>query len=67
MQTAKPTGADVQFMNAYIQKLSRINYELNQKSIMLEVQLEIAQKRIQELEAPKQTDDGFTAGAIINK
>ena len=60
-----PTGTDVEFMNAYIQKLSQANFQLNQKILILETQLELANKKISMMNAPN--PEGFHGGEIINK
>ena len=64
MATA-PTGTDVEFMNAYIQKLSQANFQLNQKILILETQLELANKKISIMNTPD--PDGFGGSEVINK
>lgn len=61
-----PGTSDVQFMNAYIQKLSQMNYQLTQKVLILETQVEMATQRIKELEKNMNAkDDGFGGADII--
>ncbi len=62
----QPGASDVQFMNAYIQKLSQANYQLSQKNLILETQLELASQKIKELEKNTSAkDDGFGGADII--
>jgi hypothetical protein len=56
-----------EFVNAYIERQQRAISDLMNKVVMLETQLMLAQKKIQELTpAPedKKSDDGFESGSI---
>ena len=60
-----PGAGDVQFMNAYIQKLSQANYQLTQKNLILETQLELANQKIKDLEKKiVHPEDGFGGASI---
>lgn len=62
-----PGANDVQFMNAYIQKLSNANYQLTQRIYILETQLELANQKLKGYDQQyKQSDDGF-GGADVKK
>lgn len=60
-----PGSNDVQFMNAYIQKLSQANYQLTQRVYILETQLELANQKIKSLEQKPNPDDGFGGAGVI--
>ena len=47
---------DVELMNSYIQKQNKLIGELVNKNLMLDAQLEVANKRIASLEAKIPTD-----------
>jgi methylphosphotriester-DNA--protein-cysteine methyltransferase len=55
-----------EFVNAYIERQQRAIADLTHKVVMLETQLMLAQKRIQQLTPPEETkaDDGFESGSI---
>ena len=60
-----PGSNDVQFMNAYIQKLSNANYQLTQRVYILETQLELANQKLKQAETkPK---DGFGGSEVIEQ
>lgn len=40
---------DAEFINAYVQKVTALNQELLNKTLVLEVQLSLAEKKIAEL------------------
>lgn len=62
-----PGSNDLQFMNAYIQKLSGANYQLTQRIYILETQLEIANQKLKKMEnTHDRPDDGF-GGADVEK
>lgn len=60
-----PGANDVQFMNAYIQKLSQANYQLTQKIYILETQLELANQKLKALDTDKRSDDGFGGADVV--
>lgn len=63
-----PGAGDVQFMNAYIQKLSQANYQLTQKNLILETQLELANQKIKKLESgSSRPDDGFGGADVTSQ
>jgi transcription elongation factor GreA-like protein len=43
---------DAEFFNTYVNKLKSLNNELINKNLILETQLELAQKQLQELQLP---------------
>jgi hypothetical protein len=55
-----------EFVNAYIERQQRAIGDLTHKVVMLETQLMLAQKRIQQLTPPDEDkpDDGFESGSI---
>lgn len=58
-----------EFVNAYIERQQRAIADLMNKVVMLETQLLLAQKKIQELtavETDKKQDDDFQAASIQN-
>ena len=59
-----PTGTDVEFMNAYIQKLSQANYQLTQKIYILETQLELASQKLKQLDNSQISRDGFGGASV---
>lgn len=58
-----------EFVNAYIERQQRAIADLTNKVVMLETQLVLAQKKIQELTAvenEKKPDDDFQSASIQN-
>ena len=48
---------DADFFNAYVNKLKAFNNELVNKTLILETQLELAQKQLAELQQPDTTQE----------
>jgi len=63
--STQPGSEDIQFMNAYIQKLSNANYQLTQRIYMLETQLELASQKLKKLENNSTPSDGYGGAGVI--
>ena len=48
---------DADFFNAYVNKLKAFNNDLVNKTLILETQLELAQKQLAELQQPDTTQE----------